>query len=86
MDWVGSELAISVRKSGRCGKLGHSAAKQGGGSAQQPRMLNKKVVKWKEKGDCEEGRISELSLGYSFLPRVRAAGSYFGAPSTAVSA
>lgn len=36
MNWVGSELTISVRKSGRCGKVGHSAANQGDGSAQQP--------------------------------------------------
>lgn len=66
MDWVGCELTISVRKSGCCGKVGHSAANQGDGSAQQPRMLNKEVVKRKEKRDCEEGRINELSLGYSF--------------------
>lgn len=86
MDWVGSELAIPVWKSGRCGKVGHSAANQGDGSAQQPRMLNKEVVKWEEKGDCEEGRINELSLGYSFPPGVPAAGSHLGAPSTAACA
>lgn len=83
MHWVGSELAISVRKSGRCSKVGHSAANQGEGSAQQPRMLNKEVVKRKEKRDCEEGRINELSLGYSFPLGVPAAGSHLGAPSTA---
>lgn len=77
---MGSELTISVRKSGRRGKLGHGAAKQSDGSAQQPRMLNKEEVKWKEKRDCEEGRINELSLGYSFPLGVPAAGSHLGAP------
>lgn len=86
MDWVGSELTISVRKSGRCGKVGHRAAKQGDASAQQPRMLNKEVVKWKEKGGCEEGRINELSLGYSSPLGVPEAGSHLGAPSTAACA
>lgn len=65
MAWVGSELAISVRKSGRRGKVGHTAANRVDGFAQQPMMLNKEVVKWKEKGDCKEGRINELSPCYS---------------------
>lgn len=45
-----------------------------------PRMLNKEVVKRKEKRDCEEGRINELSLGYSFPLGVPDAGSHLGAP------
>lgn len=80
MAWVGSELASSVRKSGRRGKVGHAAANRVNGFAQQPMMLNKEVVKWKERGDCKEGRINELSLCYSLPPGVPAAGSHLGGP------
>ena len=75
MAWVGSELAISARKSGRRGKVGHTAANRLGGFAQQSTMLNKEVVKWKEKGDCEEEEKNELSLCYSLPPGVSAAGT-----------
>lgn len=80
MAWVGSELASSVRKSGRRGKVGHTAANRVDGFAQQPMMLNKEVVKWKERGDCKERRINELSLCYSLPPGVPAAGSHLGGP------
>lgn len=56
MAWVGSELAISVRKPGRRAKVGHTAANRVDGFAQRSMMLNKEVVKWKEKGDCKEER------------------------------
>lgn len=81
MAWVGSELTISARKSGRRGKVGHTAANRADGFAQQSMMLNKEVVKWKEKGDCKGGRKkNELSLRYSFPPGVPAEGSHLGAP------
>lgn len=80
MAWVGSELAISVRKSGRRGKGGHTAANRVDGFAQQPMMLNKEVVKWKEKGDCKEEEKNELSRCYSLPPAVPAAGSHLGPP------
>lgn len=79
MAWVGSGLALPVRKSGRRGKVGHAAANRVGGFAQQPAVLNKEVVKRKEKGDCKEGGMNELSLCYSLPPEVPAAGSHLGA-------
>lgn len=36
-------------------------------------------MKWKEKRDCKEGRINELSLCCSFPPGAPAAGSYLRA-------
>lgn len=50
MAWVDSKLTISVRKSAKNHKVGHTAANSADGFAQQSMTLNKEVVKWKEQG------------------------------------
>lgn len=42
-------------------------------------VLNEEVVKWKEKGDCKEGRINDPNLCCSFPPGATPARSHLRA-------